>query len=85
MLQQSTCIKTLQIYCYDSTEIDWDTIIVGGTEHSWNKFKSAVGVGKRYIPLTKAIKETVKPVWMTHKALKVVKKAEGFCSIFSWQ
>jgi len=56
--------------------IDWDQFMVGDTCSSWNKIKQLLlDLEDKFIPMKKYNKKCVnKPVWMTRKALKYVRK-----------
>ena len=54
-------------------QIDWDALISGDMNLCWNRFKKVLlNLEEKYIPLKKTKK--VKPIWMTNRALKFVKR-----------
>jgi len=53
---------------------DWDALFTGSVEDCWLKFKTLLlSLEERFVPLRKEYKEK-KPIWMSYKALKCVKK-----------
>lgn len=67
---------------YDSirkelSAVNWDTLLSGNMEVCWNKFKYLLfELVNKYIPATKSYDNgrMKKPIWMSHKALKAVKR-----------
>ena len=58
-------------------EVDWDDLMSGTTHDCWDKFKKLLfELHNRYIPIKRINTKLsgVKPIWMTRKALKSVKR-----------
>ena len=59
-------------------QIDWDVCMSGDTTECWNSFKKTLlGLEEKYIPFKKYRKvngSKIKPLWMTNKALKCVRR-----------
>ena len=59
------------------TDIDWDSFMSGAVNDNWLKFKDLLhSLIDEYIPLKiNSKKQSLqKPIWMTHKALKLIRK-----------
>jgi len=57
--------------------VDWDQMLSSDIENSWSRFKHLLlELENKYIPVKKVHNcgRTKKPIWMSHKALKLVKK-----------
>ena len=58
------------------SKIDWDQLLIGSMDDSWNTFKQLLlDLESEFIPL-KEVRSNFKnrkPIWMTHKALRCVR------------
>ena len=56
--------------------VDWDSLFVGNTEISWNKFKNLIlSLADANIPkVTVTGNRQSKPIWLTNKGLRLIKK-----------
>ena len=86
--EQNNFVNTRQIHDYNKgdyqsireelKQIDWNVCMSGNTTECWNNFKKVLlDLEDRYIPFKKTRKvrgNKVKPIWMTNKALKYVRR-----------
>ena len=57
--------------------IDWTKVLTENVENSWNSLKTIItGLMENYIPKTKCNKMRKTPLWMTKKALRIIKKKQ---------
>ena len=55
--------------------VNWDDLLGGNTESCWTVFKDLLmTLEKKYVPVSATKKGRKKPIWMTHKAIKLVLK-----------
>jgi len=61
--------------------VDWNSLMSGSVHESWCQFKQIVlSLEQEYIPLKTSIRKE-DPKWMTHKALKLVKRKKSLYTI----
>jgi len=53
---------------------DWDSLLIGDTQESWNAFKKLLNsLETKYVPEnTYSVNVRKKPIWITHKAMKLI-------------
>ena len=63
--------------------ISWDEVMEGSIELAWDRFKVVImDLENKYVPKKKPRHgNRSKPVWMSYKALKMVRKKRGICKI----
>jgi len=62
--------------------VDWDKYLSGTDDDCWQSFKTMLqSLEDKYILLCN-VRKKKKPIWMTHSALKCLKKKNKVCSKF---